>query len=265
MKYKTPLFSCSGVFYDFLRNVELNIKCISFIYIQSDIQDQKTTCMKNSKKASTKIIEIVQKIDPSRSKLTTYDEAWEVISKEWGLTGDLKTTKDTTTFLLTVDQDITTPIHKFEWNTTDVFEEGDWDWTTIFGDVLKYVIKNKLNNPKNIKKHTKQYVNDAAAVCLKNTSKKLEKKQASQKPSKTEQISKIDPKVHKLSPKTKNTVKSQENTVKNDFSNQPVSKENLKAEKMRIYMKIRYYKKKNKDTAELEKEYKRIVELIEHN
>ena len=93
----------------------------------------------------------------------------------------------------------------------------------------------------------------------------MEKKQASQKPSKTEQISKIDSKVHKLLPETKNTVKSQENTVKNDFNNQPVSKENLKAEKMRIYMKIRYYKKKNKDTAELEKEYKRIVELIEHN
>ena len=41
MKYKTPLFSCSGVFYDFLRNAELNITCNSFIYIQSDIQDQK--------------------------------------------------------------------------------------------------------------------------------------------------------------------------------------------------------------------------------
>ena len=114
MKYKTPLFSRSGVFLCFFKICPLNIQSNSSIYIQRYIQDQKTTCMKNSKKASTKIIEIVQKIDPSRSKLTTYDEAWEVISTERGLTVDLKTTQDTTTVLLTVDQDITTPLHKLE-------------------------------------------------------------------------------------------------------------------------------------------------------
>lgn len=224
---------------------------------------------KVSKKASTKIIEIVQKIDPSRSKLTTYDEAWEVISKAWGLTGDIKTTKDSTTFLLTVDQDTNNPIHKFEWKNSEVFEDGDWNWTIIFGEVLKYIIKNKLSNPKNIKKLTKQYVNEAAAVCLKNTAKKLENKtwnngedkKDSEKPSKTTQISKIDSKLTKISDDTKNSVKSQENTVKID-SNRLSTIEGLKKEKMRLYMKIRNYTKKGKDTKDIEKEYKGVVEQI---
>ena len=222
---------------------------------------------KVSKKASTKVIETVQKIDPTRSKLTTYDEAWEVISKAWGLTGDIKTTGDSTTFLLTVDQDITTPIHKFEWKNSEVFEDGDWDWTTIFSEVLKYVIKSKLNNPKNIKKLAKQYVDEAAAVCLKNTAKKLENKREdkkdSEKPSKTTQISKIDSKVNKISDDTKNSVKSQENTVKIN-SNRLSTIEGLKKEKMRLYMKIRSYTRKGKDTKDIESEYKKIVELIKN-
>ena len=42
---------------------------------------------KISKKATSKIINLVQSIDPKRSKLTTFDEAWEVISEAWGLSG----------------------------------------------------------------------------------------------------------------------------------------------------------------------------------
>lgn len=224
---------------------------------------------KVSKKASTKVIETVQKIDPTRSKLTTYDEAWEVISKAWGLTGDIKTTGDSTTFLLTVDQDTNNPIHKFEWENSEVFEDGDWNWTIIFGEVLKYIIKNKLNNPKNIKKLTKQYVDEAAAVCLKNTAKKLENKdkkedrRTPEKPSKTTQISKIDSKVNKISDDTKNSVKSQENTVKID-SNRLSTMEGLKKEKMRLYMKIRSYTRKGKDTKDIDGEYKKVVELIKN-
>lgn len=230
---------------------------------------------KASKKASTKVIETVQNIDPTRSKLTTYDEAWEVISKAWGLTGDIKTTKDSTTFLLTVDQDTNNPIHKFEWENSEVFEDGDWNWTTIFSEVLKYVIKNKLNNPKNIKKLTKQYVDEAAAVCLKNTAKKLENKKenkkddkkedkrTTEKPSKTTQISKIDSKVNKTSDDTKNSVKSRENIVKID-SNRLSTIEGLKKEKMRLYMKIRSYTRKGKDTKDIESEYKKVVELIKN-
>ena len=74
---------------------------------------------KISKKATAKIINLVQSIDPKRSKLTTFDEAWEVISEAWGLSGSLKSDNTTTTFALTTDQD--TRLHKFTWNNKDVF------------------------------------------------------------------------------------------------------------------------------------------------
>lgn len=203
---------------------------------------------KISKKATAKIINLVQSIDPKRSKLTTFDEAWEVISEAWGLSGSLKSDNTTTTFALTTDQD--TMLHKFIWDNKDVFCDGDWDWTKVFDEVIKYIMKNKLNNPKNIKKLAKQYVDDAAAVCLSNTAKKL---------AKTAQISKIDNKQHKSSGDNKNSVKSKENAVKIDSTTQTISIESLKKKKSQLYYKIRSDKRKGRDVADLEKEYDEII------
>ena len=203
---------------------------------------------KISKKATAKIINLVQSIDPKRSKLTTFDEAWEVISEAWGLSGSLKSDNTTTTFALTTDQD--TMLHKFTWDNKDVFCDGDWDWTKVFDEVIKYIMKNKLSNPKNIKKLAKQYVDDAAAVCLSNTAKKL---------AKTAQISKIDDKQHKSSGDNKNSVKSKENVVKIDSTVQSVSIESLKKKKSQLYYKIRSDKRKGRDVAGLEKEYDEII------
>ena len=203
---------------------------------------------KISKKATSKIINLVQSIDPKRSKLTTFDEAWEVISEAWGLSGSLKSDNATTTFALTTDQD--TMLHKFTWDNKDVFCDGDWDWTKVFDEVIKYIMKNKLNNPKNIKKLAKQYVDDAAAVCLSNTAKKL---------AKTAQISKIDNKQHKSSGDNKNSVKSKENAVKIDSTTQTISIESLKKKKSQLYYKIRSDKRKGRDVAGLEKEYDEII------
>ena len=203
---------------------------------------------KISKKATSKIINLVQSIDPKRSKLTTFDEAWEVISEAWGLSGSLKSDNTTTTFALTTDQD--TMLHKFTWDNKDVFCDGDWDWTKVFDEVIKYIMKNKLNNPKNIKKLAKQYVDDAAAVCLSNTAKKL---------AKTAQISKIDDKQHKSSDDNKNSVKSKENVVKIDSTTQTISIESLKKKKSQLYYKIRSDKRKGRDVAGLEKEYDEII------
>ena len=203
---------------------------------------------KISKKATAKIINLVQSIDPKRSKLTTFDEAWEVISEAWGLSGSLKGDNTTTTFALTTDQD--TMLHKFTWDNKDVFCDGDWDWTKVFDEVIKYIMKNKLNNPKNIKKLAKQYVDDAAAVCLSNTAKKL---------AKTAQISKIDDKQHKSSGDNKNSVKSKENAVKIDSTAQTISIESLKKKKSQLYYKIRSDKRKGRDVAGLEKEYDEII------
>lgn len=203
---------------------------------------------KISKKATSKIINLVQSIDPKRSKLTTFDEAWEVISEAWGLSGSLKSDNTTTTFALTTDQD--TMLHKFTWDNKDVFCDGDWDWTKVFDEVIKYIMKNKLSNPKNIKKLAKQYVDDAAAVCLSNTAKKL---------AKTAQISKIDDKQHKSSGDNKNSVKSKENAVKIDSTVQSVSIESLKKKKSQLYYKIRSDKRKGRDVTGLEKEYDEII------
>ena len=203
---------------------------------------------KISKKATAKIINLVQSIDPKRSKLTTFDEAWEVISEAWGLSGSLKSDNTTTTFALTTDQD--TMLHKFTWDNKDVFCDGDWDWTKVFDEVIKYIMKNKLSNPKNIKKLAKQYVDDAAAVCLSNTAKKL---------AKTAQISKIDDKQHKSSGDNKNSVKSKENAVKIDSTAQTISIESLKKKKSQLYYKIRSDKRKGRDVAGLEKEYDEII------
>lgn len=203
---------------------------------------------KISKKATAKIINLVQSIDPKRSKLTTFDEAWEVISEAWGLSGSLKSDNTTTTFALTTDQD--TMLHKFTWDNKDVFCDGDWDWTKVFDEVIKYIMKNKLNNPKNIKKLAKQYVDDAAAVCLSNTAKKL---------AKTAQISKIDDKQHKSSGDNKNSVKSKENAVKIDSTVQTISIESLKKKKSQLYYKIRSDKRKGRDVTSLEKEYDEII------
>ena len=203
---------------------------------------------KISKKATVKIINLVQSIDPKRSKLTTFDEAWEVISEAWGLSGSLKSDNTTTTFALTTDQD--TMLHKFTWDNKDVFCDGDWDWTKVFDEVIKYIMKNKLSNPKNIKKLAKQYVDEAAAVCLSNTAKKL---------AKTTQISKIDDKQHKSSGDNKNSVKSKENAVKIDSTTQTISIESLKKKKSQLYYKIRSDKRKGRDVAGLEKEYDEII------
>lgn len=207
---------------------------------------------KLSKKASTKIIEVVQNIDPSRSKLTTYDQAWEVISGAWGLTGDLNTYvkagSEKTVFTLCTESE--RKLHTFEWNNSDVFEDGDWNWTQIFGDVLKYIIKNKLNNSKNIDKLAKKYVDEAAAACL----AKVAKKRA-----KNELKSQKNPNQYKQSDQTKNSVKSQENIVK---SGSNTTLEDLKKQIPKLYHKIYNWKLKNKDTTELEREYNTLKERV---
>jgi hypothetical protein len=85
---------------------------------------------KASKKASSSIISLVQAIDSSKSKLISYDEAWEVISEYTGIEGgiynSIKTNK--TVFTLSIksdDEDI--EIGKNEFDSKDVFLDGDWD------------------------------------------------------------------------------------------------------------------------------------------
>ena len=101
--------------------------------------------MKMSKKASAKIISLVQAIDSKASKNTCYNEAWDIISEYGDLDGELKTVDKTskTSFTLYKGEKI---LHEFEWSNETVFDKtcGDWDWTVIFSEVIEYIMKNKL-------------------------------------------------------------------------------------------------------------------------
>lgn len=154
---------------------------------------------KISKKASANIISLVQSIDPNASKLTSYDEAWDIISEYGGITGNLytgKNKKQSKTKFELIKESNDSIIYTFEWDNKDVFADGDWDWTKIFKEVLEYLIKNKL-----VKKPRKK------------------------KTQITPQISKIDSNMNKLSSQTKNSVKSQENNVKSNSTSKPKRKQ----------------------------------------
>ena len=115
---------------------------------------------KISKKATLKIIKVVQKIDPSKSKLTTFDEAWDIIATKYGFYGNLITkSMEDTIFELLLDDEANTKIYQFNWSNDKVFECGDWDWNVIYKDVLEFIIKNKLFTKKKIDKFIKAHLN----------------------------------------------------------------------------------------------------------
>ena len=109
---------------------------------------------KLTKKASSRIYNVVIKFQPKASKLITYDEAWEIIAKEGNLEGGLNTKRTgETIFTLYKNDEI---IH--EYNLTGTFKKdiGDWDWTTIYKTVLDDVVSRRLYKNNKIKKSKKQ-------------------------------------------------------------------------------------------------------------
>lgn len=99
---------------------------------------------KLTKKATSKIIDLVQAIDHSMGKNISFDEAWEIISEYVGIEGDIYTANNgVTKFTLYKGEDI---VGTLEWSNDDVFmlDQGDWNWTKIFNDVIDYMMKNKL-------------------------------------------------------------------------------------------------------------------------
>lgn len=187
---------------------------------------------KFSKKASSNIISFAQAIDPNASKLISYNEAWDIISEYGGITGGLYTQHNKKHSLTTFDiikESNDEIIHSFSWKNEDVFNEGDWDWTKIFKEVLEYILKNKIV-----------------------------KKPRSKKPSKTHQISKETEKMNKLSSSKLNSVKSQENTVKFDS----MSIDELKRKKTALYSQIYDWRKKGKDATKLINEYNELSKYL---
>lgn len=192
---------------------------------------------KASKKASSSIISLVQAIDSSKSKLISYDEAWEVISEYTGIDGgiynSIKTNK--TVFTLSIksdDEDI--EISKIEFDSKDVFLDGDWDWTVIFKTVIEYMMKNKLVKKPRTKKDGSK--SDGKYVL---------------KRSKTAQISKISTELTKSLPKEEKAVKSQDI-------------QELRKKRFKLSCKISNWKKKGKDITQLEKEYNELRQIIKN-
>lgn len=192
---------------------------------------------KASKKASSSIISLVQAIDSSKSKLISYDEAWEVISKYTGIDGGIYNSikTDKTVFTLSIksdDEDI--EIGKIEFDSKDVFLDGDWDWTVIFKTVIEYMIKNKLVKKPRTKKGGSK--SDGKYVL---------------KRSKTAQISKISTELTKSLPKEEKAVKSQDI-------------QELRKKRFKLSCKISNWKKKGKDITQLEKEYNELRQIIKN-
>ena len=101
------------------------------------------------KKASSYVINIVQKINPQATKLTTWDQAWDIISEWASLDGELISNDNRrstdTTFELSKGDNI---LKVFTWPTSEVFEAGDWDWTNNAQKTLKFRNLSKIcRNP----------------------------------------------------------------------------------------------------------------------
>lgn len=180
---------------------------------------------KYTKKANAYIMKQVLKVDPKASGRTTFDQAYVILMTEWDLEGDLVSTTKETIFKIWRDDEV---CHMLTWPGKEAKneKEGDWDWDLIYKDVLQTIIKDKLYKRPKIGKR-------AAAKLAKE--KELAKKEA-------EMVTK------------KALAKKQ---AEEDF-------ELLKKKKSNLYMKIRTWKKKGKDTSELEKEFNEVINLLKN-
>lgn len=106
--------------------------------------------MKMSKKVNSYVLNQVLKIDSKVSKNTTYDMAYEILMENWDMYGSIETQRDRKTkFKLYREDEI---IKIYEWD--NIFNEGNWDWTNLYRDVLEDIIKNKLYKPIKKKKRS---------------------------------------------------------------------------------------------------------------
>lgn len=186
---------------------------------------------KLTKKASAKVFKLVEKINPKASKLTTYDEAYEIIFTEYDLEGAmLADVKGDVTFNVYRGED---PISIATYKFPKGYAEGDFDWNTIYKEVLENIISRRLyKKPKLGKRAQKLY--DKKVEEMKTIIKEQEIKEAKEleeacKPTKT----------------------------------LPSDMDDLKRLKGNLKVKIYTWKKKNKDVSELENELKLVEDKIQ--
>ena len=120
---------------------------------------------KLTRKASKNIVELAQACNPSLTKNTSYDEAWESIAEYGNLTctmGLSCKTGNTTFNLIKIvtkkGEEIEEVLNQFTWPNNIIYieKDGDWDWTTIFKDVLEWIVANKVvKKPRKTRKDKK--------------------------------------------------------------------------------------------------------------
>ena len=116
---------------------------------------------KYTKKASARILAEVLKVNPKASKLTTLDQAFVILMTHWDLElGIINKLNQPTKVSLYRDETIPA-----EWEFENGWDEkqGDFDWNTIYKEVLEDIIKRRLyKRPKLGKKAQKKYDEEVA-------------------------------------------------------------------------------------------------------
>lgn len=180
---------------------------------------------KISKKASSEVIKIIQKIEPSASKLTSWDQAWVIIAEKYNFEGSLISNNnrrsEDTIFELFKDDNT---IKIFTWPTIEVYQNCDWDWTEIYKTVVEYIISSKLIKIPRKKRSDAKIIEKPVKFCAK-----------------TGQISSSKQEMNK--------------STGTDL-------ESLKKQKMSLYHKIRNLKKMGKDFEEYNIKYNHIIAQI---
>lgn len=134
---------------------------------------------KYTKKATAIIISEVLKINPKASKLTTLDQAFVILMTQWDMEiGIVTKLNQPTKVSLYRDEEIPA-----EWDFENGWDEkqGDYDWNTIYREVLEDIIKRRLyKRPKLGKRAQKQ--KDEQLAKIKAEKAKIENKKLEQEP-----------------------------------------------------------------------------------
>lgn len=179
---------------------------------------------KYTKKASARILKEVLKINPKASGLTTMDQAFVILMDHWDMYIDVVNSNGSTLCTLYRDDD-----KPHNWKFKDMWDpkEGDWDWNTIYKSVLEDIIKLRLYKRPKLGKRAL---------------KKLEEAKKNKKVEEVEEVA-----------VTKATLTKTE---------APVTITDLRKKRDNLSVKIWDWKKKGKDTAELDKELEDIKARI---
>jgi GTPase SAR1 family protein len=94
-----------------------------------------------TKKASTRIIKEIEKFNPKISSKTTFQQAFEILMEEWNLEMSIETHNKITKCTLHKDGN---DVYTWEFNDVWNYSVGDWEWNTIYKEVIEHIIKTRL-------------------------------------------------------------------------------------------------------------------------